>query len=908
MTTETASWVGLTLAGSRYQVTAKLGEGGMGAVYRARDRHLDCDVVIKVPRPSMLEEAEFAGRFAREIRSLVRLAHPNIVKVSDVGQHDSAPFAVMQYLSGGSLRDRQRPAPGGGFLSARPEDLAGWLTGVAAALDFMHAQRYIHRDVKPDNILFDAHGHAYLSDFGIAKVLAGKAQKQQKTFLTQTGVVLGTPHYMAPELAMGRDYDGRVDQYALAVTVYEALCGRVPFDGPTAVAIFLQQSTQEAPSLMAVLPSLPAWVDAAVHQAMAKDPKLRFPTCSAFAEAVLQRAAAASDRAGAPAAPSGHPRSTAVASPPFATKQFCAACGKAFLIPRTDQGGRFRCPTCGVVFEVAPQDAAVVARSQENSAETGRVWQLQFDTDPQGDVSGQHTAPQPASAENISTASPGAARRIRRRNLLWVAAILVAVFNASVGAYWVLRPKPAPLVRTVTGTTANVEGSKVSDKPAAPPPSTFALQEMPKDFTLMAGQSSILRLRVERSGPRTPIHVQLRGLPSEVECKPVTVPAAEDGVDLKLVAASGAESSIGPVRLEAQSGETLVSHVINFTVRKAEKTESPDASLTQPVTPVKPGLPARTEPPPKVVEDMPGKRLLFVQQKALCVACSPDGRLVASGDRDGGLLLWHAETGQRQCPMIRQHAQAVNGVAFSPDGKVFASASEDGSVRLWEVPSGRRTGLLGGREPVKSICFSPDGRSIFAACKDGSVRVWDVTSGSELHYLQVHVKAPGKLTKSVNSLALSPDGRWLLTGSGELQGTEESLRLWDPKNDKVERGFGGYTTKVNSVAISPNGQRALSGGADGTVRLWDVATGQPLLSKKAHDGYVHSVAFSPDGQRGLSGGIDKTAALWDLTSGTVLYRFKEHKGIVHGVAISPDGRRALSASVPDGIYVWVLPK
>src|SRR5437660_2380650 len=170
MNVETANWIGLTLAHGRFQVAAKLGEGGMGYVFKARDLHLDCEVVIKVPRRAMLEDAEFSGRFAREIRSLVRLVHPHIVKVLDVGEHESMPFAVMQFLSGGSLRERQCPGGDDRPQPISPAELTSWLPPIAAALDFIHAQGYIHRDVKPDNILFDAHGHVYLSDFGVAKV------------------------------------------------------------------------------------------------------------------------------------------------------------------------------------------------------------------------------------------------------------------------------------------------------------------------------------------------------------------------------------------------------------------------------------------------------------------------------------------------------------------------------------------------------------------------------------------------------------------------------------------------------------------------------------------------------------------------------------------------------------------
>src|SRR5579883_2088909 len=172
MSTATVNWAGQTLLG-RYDVRGALGEGGMAYIYRAYDRNLDCDVVIKVPRASAMEDPEFAQRFARETRSLVRLAHPRIVKVLDVGEHDGLPFAVMQFLAGGSLEDRFQSLPAGRARAEGAVLLRQWLPAMAEALDFIHGQGTVHRDVKPANILFDAHGHVYLSDFGIAKALGG---------------------------------------------------------------------------------------------------------------------------------------------------------------------------------------------------------------------------------------------------------------------------------------------------------------------------------------------------------------------------------------------------------------------------------------------------------------------------------------------------------------------------------------------------------------------------------------------------------------------------------------------------------------------------------------------------------------------------------------------------------------
>src|SRR5262245_22437984 len=138
-----ASWVGTWLAGGRYHVRAKLGEGGMGLVYRAWDENLESDVVVKVPRLGTVKDAEFSARFAREIRSLVKLAHPHIVRISDVGEHEGLPFAVMQYLPGGSLKERQPMDPCGVALPINPEQLQKWIMPIAEALDFIHVQGYV---------------------------------------------------------------------------------------------------------------------------------------------------------------------------------------------------------------------------------------------------------------------------------------------------------------------------------------------------------------------------------------------------------------------------------------------------------------------------------------------------------------------------------------------------------------------------------------------------------------------------------------------------------------------------------------------------------------------------------------------------------------------------------------------
>ena len=270
---------GKTLS-NRYEILRPLGEGGMGKVYLAKDKRFGKQVVVKVPTMEAGDK-DFKDRFMREIASLATLEHPHIVTTVDWGEIEGIPFLVLRYLSGGSLRDRITDSQG--FYKPMPLDgLKQWLPQIASALDFIHTKNWVHRDLKPDNILFDEAGNPYLADFGIAKALEGAPMGVKTTM----GAFIGTPQYMAPEMHLGKGIGPRADQFGLAVLVYEALAGKIPFAGATPTAIFVEVMQGKARPIHELVPGIPLEKSNALMKGITKEPRDRYGSCMEFANAI----------------------------------------------------------------------------------------------------------------------------------------------------------------------------------------------------------------------------------------------------------------------------------------------------------------------------------------------------------------------------------------------------------------------------------------------------------------------------------------------------------------------------------------------------------------------------------------------------------------------------------------------
>ena len=423
-----------------YVIEGWLGRGGMAEVYRARHEVLNRPVAIKVLNPAFRADPTFPLRFRREARTVARLRHPNIVTLYDYGEQGGVSYLVMELATGGTLEDQL-------WRLATLADVVERLTPVGEALQYAHDRGVIHRDVKPINVLIDEHGRPLLADFGLARVADETLDVD-----VDDGLVEGTAHYMPPEEVTGGVVDRRADIYALGITTYQALTGRLPYDGPSAEAVLAQHVSAPPPSVAEALPDAPPSLDGAVRRAVAKRPADRFDQVRAFVGELRQAATEAPSlpvrpgrTAAVPAAVGEPDRAAATSGGAAPPPAFCGACGLA-LTP----ADRY-CRGCGALhpdrfprrFEqsqpvIVPHATPVRLPWQPAPAATAPAT-------PAPPPNAGHASPAPA-APVTEPASPRRAGPRRRRatafnryhSLAFVVAFLVVMVVNTIG-YWIAR-------------------------------------------------------------------------------------------------------------------------------------------------------------------------------------------------------------------------------------------------------------------------------------------------------------------------------------------------------------------------------------------------------------------------------------------------------------------------------------
>ncbi|MBC8336879.1 MAG: protein kinase [Anaerolineales bacterium] len=263
-----AKRVGTTLG--KYKLMERLGKGGMAEVYKAHHEKLDRYITIKILHTYLSDGEEFLARFEREARAVAAFRHPSIVQIHDFDHEDDDYYMAMEFINGGTLQSRMAElSRAGKYLPL--EQVKRTLYQVASALDYAHKQGILHRDIKPSNILMNTENDAFITDFGIARMMS-------EMQFTATGSLIGTPTYMSPEQGKGMELDNASDIYSLGIVLFEMLTGKVPFASDTPLAIIQKHVTEPLPRPSTLRPNIPFSLEKVIFKAVEKEPQERYQT------------------------------------------------------------------------------------------------------------------------------------------------------------------------------------------------------------------------------------------------------------------------------------------------------------------------------------------------------------------------------------------------------------------------------------------------------------------------------------------------------------------------------------------------------------------------------------------------------------------------------------------------------
>jgi WD40 repeat protein/tRNA A-37 threonylcarbamoyl transferase component Bud32 len=856
-----------------YELQQELGRGAMGVVYKARQLSLQRTVALKVLLAKAAAYSEGTARFAAEAIAVARLQHPHIVQLFEAGEHDGCRYLALEYVPGKTLASRLRAGP------VLPAAAARLLEPLARAVHYAHLQGVVHRDLKPSNILLSADGVPKVTDFGLAKLLDSEAGN----VLTQSGAVVGTPSYMAPEQAGGRSKEvgPATDVYALGVVLYEMLTSRPPFQSATPLDTLAQLVTVEPVPPSRMNSGVPRDLETVCLKCLQKEPRRRYPSALDIADDLCRFLA------GRPisARPVGRGERLLL----WARRRPALAAIHGLLLVIVTLGGLVggavvlwqRAEEAWNREALAKKEAEDALREKAAAQEAldqvlylrnvdlaSREW-------PEGGV---------ARARQLLQLCPPRLRqwewhyldRLSHSELLTLPASPPGASNLAYnpdgtclagacgsGGVLVWDAQTGREMRSLRGPAGNVEAVAFS----------------PDGARLATGWGQDVRIWDIKSGKQLLVLQGHRDRVLGVAFSPDgqrLASASWDGTVRVWDAPSGHESFTLCGRSREGNGGFI-----------AAVTFSPDSKRL-----------AGTGSDRVYVWDADSRRevLTFEGTRGAFsgVAFSPDGTRLAAAGQEQDVSVWDARTGQKVLA-LSGHTATVWGVTFSPDGTRLATASADNTVRVWHAATGAEVFCLRGhQDAVHSVVFSPDGTRLASGSRDRTVRFWDAVTGPGPLAFRAH-------TDMVLALAFSPDSTRL--GTGDWDG---NLRIWDARTGQERLTFHGHTGTVGKIAFDPSGARLASSGADQMVRVWDAATGKELLTLRGHTKALHGVAFSPDGSRLASASHDGMVRVWDARTGSEVFNFRGHKGPAYSVAFNPDASCLASAGQDEKVRVWDL--
>ncbi len=907
-----------------YEVLAELGRGGMGVVYKARQVGLDRVVALKMILAGAHAADRDLARFRTEAEAVARLQHPHIVQIHDVGAHDGLPYFSLEFCAGGSLAARLDGTP------VAPAPAARLVETLARAMDYAHQKGVVHRDLKPANILLQRettnhtkdtnekqkHGTARTSapgaasapfdscdssdswlnslpkiaDFGLAKKLDAAGQ-------TQSGAVVGTPSYMAPEQAQGQTQEigPAADVYSLGAILYELLTGRPPFRAATPLDTLLQVVCDEPVPPSRLNGQVPRDLETVCLKCLHKEPRKRYGTAGALAED-LRRFQAGEPIVARPVGRAERAVKWVRRNPVVAALGACvalallggAAFSTYFAVVASHEAGQAKQNE-----EQANQNAAAARRNEtrakenETAAKTARK-------------QAEELAIKEGVARGLAEAETARANAQRRRaeGLTYASKLLLAklAFEANNGALALAYlDECQPELRDWEHRHLLTRyDSKITFRGHTGPVTEVAFSP---DGLRSASADGTVKLW----------DVGTRQALATVGVKTGRVVFSPDGK--RLAAIQGGPDKPGTVQL-CDPGTGKVLHTLGGNSTEITSVAfSPDGSRV--ATACAHPRYSTSKGEVRVWDAEKGQALYTAAgfpNGACAVAFSPDGKTLVVTRSGTELKLLEAATGK--------HLRTLTGsmpaltpdlvrLRFSPDGKRLASAAGfEGTLRVWDVESGkhiwharRDSGRLTG------VAFSPDGLRVAAASFDrdnpsnpGDVKVFVAANGLELLTLKAH-------RSGVNGVAFSPNGKHLVSAGGD-----GVVKWWDTERGQDVLTFGGFGRAASAVAFSPDSQRVAGVGGSGIVRMWDVRTGREAVSFKKIAAHPTGVAFSPDGKRLVTVAVsrkDPTLQVWDAKTGQQVQTLGAHgRWSLTAVAFSADGKRLATASMDRTARLW----